>query len=45
MKNSLLNGKHLIEPAKKTVDQVKFEFSQVEFTMVCLYPGYHSLMG
>ena len=41
MKNSLLDGKRLIELPKKTVDLVKLEFSQEErdiYTMVSLYP-------
>ena len=39
MKNSLLDGKRLIELPKKTVDLVKLEFSQEErdiYTMVSL---------
>ena len=41
MKNSLLDGKRLIELPKKTVDLVKLEFSQEErdiYTMVSIYP-------
>ena len=41
MKNSLLDGKRLIELPKKTVDLVKLEFSQEErdiYTMVSFYP-------
>ena len=39
MKNSLLDGKRLIELPKKTVDLVKLEFSEEErdiYTMVSL---------
>ena len=41
MKNSLSDGKRLIELPKKKVDLVKLEFSQEEreiYTMVSLYP-------
>jgi hypothetical protein len=41
MKNSLLDGKHLIEFPKKMVDPVKLELSQEEreiYAMVSLYP-------
>ena len=41
LKNSLLDGKRLIELPKKTVDLVKLEFSQEEreiYTMVSLNP-------
>jgi SNF2 family DNA or RNA helicase len=41
LKNSLLDGKRLIELPKKTVDLVKLEFSQEEreiYTMVSFYP-------
>lgn len=41
MKNTLLDGKRLIELPKKTVDLVKLEFSQEErdiYTMVSFCP-------